>query len=147
MAEPSASWAPAEGRHLAELDRAECVALLQATSFGRIVLMEPLQMPLIRPVNYVFDPESQSVVFQTVSGSKLNSLVRSSRAWFEIDGLDCGRRTGWSVILAGHTEMITQPHEIRRLERLGQPSWLVGERLRWVRIRARTISGRRLSAT
>jgi uncharacterized protein len=128
-----------------ELSREDCLALLASNSFGRLVVgsgrREP---PVIRPVNYAFDARSESVVFRTASGSKFHFLVRASRAAFEIDGVDPASRTGWSVIIAGVTEEVTNPLEVRHLEGLRHETWAPGEKSHWIRIRARTVSGRRI---
>jgi uncharacterized protein len=132
---------------LTDLRREECLRLLNATTVGRVVVVRPVEdMPVIRPVNYVFDEASQSVVFRCIPGTKFASLMRASRAWFEIDDIDADRRTGWSVIVGGVTEVVTQPAEVRRLDAIGVDSWIAGQDAEWVRIRARVVSGRRVRA-
>ena len=42
----------------------------------------------IRPVNYAFDDQTQSVVFRSALGSKLREGLSSGTAAFEIDGTD-----------------------------------------------------------
>jgi nitroimidazol reductase NimA-like FMN-containing flavoprotein (pyridoxamine 5'-phosphate oxidase superfamily) len=127
-----------------ELDRAECLRLLGEGNVGRLVVPTPAGTPLIRPVNYALDPASQSVVFRCAEGTKLTSLVRAAHAWFEIDEIDDAARTGWSVIVAGVTEAVTRPDDVRRLEGLGLDSWSAGPAAKWFRIRARVVSGRRV---
>jgi nitroimidazol reductase NimA-like FMN-containing flavoprotein (pyridoxamine 5'-phosphate oxidase superfamily) len=100
--------------------------------------------PIIRPVNYRFDEHSQSVVFRTGEGSKFHALARSANALFEIDAIDERARTAWSVIISGATEQVTGPADVRRLEELGLALWAPGDRPHWIRIRARTVSGRRI---
>lgn len=132
-------------KELAELTRAECMALLSEGDFGRVVITSGTsQIPMIRPVNYRFDAATQSVVFRTIEGSKFHTLVHSGRAGFEIDGHDRDTGSGWSVIAFGTAELITQSAEIDRLSRLHFSTWPDGTRLHWIRIRARTVSGRRL---
>jgi nitroimidazol reductase NimA-like FMN-containing flavoprotein (pyridoxamine 5'-phosphate oxidase superfamily) len=132
---------------LTELGREECLRLLSATTVGRVVVVRPVEdMPVIRPVNYAFDEASQSVVFRCIPGTKFAGLMRASRAWFEIDEIDAARRTGWSVIVAGVTEVVTQPAEVRRLDTIGVDSWIAGEDAEWVRIRTRVVTGRRVRA-
>ena len=136
---------PNRNARLAALPREECLQLLAAAEIGRLVVVVPGQdTPLIRPVHYAFDAASQSVVFRCIQGTKLHFLVRSARAWFEVDDVDVRRRTGWSVIITGATEPITQPQEIRRLDSLMPSAWVAGPDARWVRIRARVVSGRRV---
>jgi hypothetical protein len=79
-------------------------------------------------------------------GSKLLALIRSASAAFEIDGVDPQTRTGWSVIIVGITEDVTNPLDIQRLEGLGLQTWGPGTKTHWVRIRAWTVSGRRIVA-
>ncbi|MGZ4179863.1 MAG: pyridoxamine 5'-phosphate oxidase family protein [Solirubrobacteraceae bacterium] len=131
---------------LLELPRAECLNLLGRSHFGRLAVSRGEGAPIIRPLNYVFDPRSQSVVFRTTPGTKLHGLLRAREAAFEIDGIDPGGRNGWSVVIIGVAEEITAPSEIRRLDKLGLEVWAPGPRSHWVRIRARTVSGRRIVA-
>ena len=133
---------------LADLDRDECLRLLGAGQIGRLVVLTTVgNTPVIRPVNYVFDTATQSVAFRCGKGTKLIALLHASRAWFEVDEIDVVRRTGWSVLIAGVAEPVTERHEIRRLERLGLESWIVGSESHWIRIRARVVSGRRIAAS
>jgi hypothetical protein len=101
---------------------------------------------VIRPVNYLFDTSSQSVPIRTAPGSKLHTVLRSARAAFEIDGVDPAGRVGWSVIIAGISEEITHPAELRRIEGLGLESWAPGHKGHWIRIRSNTVSGRRIAS-
>jgi nitroimidazol reductase NimA-like FMN-containing flavoprotein (pyridoxamine 5'-phosphate oxidase superfamily) len=126
------------------LSRDECLRLLIEHSFGRLAVT--METPVIRPVNYIFDERSQSVVFRTAAGSKFNALLLQANAAFEIDGIDSGSRTGWSVIIIGMAEEITSPSEVRRLDRLGLEHWAPGPKPHWMRIRAWTVSGREIVA-
>jgi nitroimidazol reductase NimA-like FMN-containing flavoprotein (pyridoxamine 5'-phosphate oxidase superfamily) len=129
-----------------ELTREDCLRLLTTTELGRIVVtVTGWDQPVIRPVNYVFDESSQSVLIRSAPGSKLHALLRSAAATFEIDGSDPAKRTGWSVIISGVTEEITNPAELRRIDGLGLEPWAPGHHGRWIRIRANTVSGRRIS--
>ncbi len=69
------SAAPAE---MLELSREECLQLLAAHSFGRLAVNMGERAPVIRPVNYLFDKPSQSVVFRTAHGSKFHALLRAA---------------------------------------------------------------------
>ena len=133
---------------LAELSRDECLRLLSESAVGRVVVLTGVgHTPVIRPVNYVFDEMSQSVVFRCTAGTKLIALLRASRAWFEVDEVDPVNRSGWSVIISGVTEPVSERHEIRRLDRLALHSWIAGPDARWIRIRSRVVSGRRVQAS
>jgi uncharacterized protein len=147
---PNAPQQSTDGARLADeptsemlvLPREECLRLLASHNFGRLALA--MDTPIIRPVNYVFDERSQSVAFRTADGSKFHAMLISGNAAFEIDGIDPGSRTGWSVIIVGMTEEVTNLNELRRLDRLGLETWTPGNKTHWMRIRAWTVSGRRL---
>ena len=124
------------------LSREDCVKLLASHRFGRLAVA--MDSPVIRPVNYVFDERSQSVAFRTADGSKFHAMLTNGNAAFEIDGIDPDSRTGWSVIIVGMTEEVTSPSELRRLDRLGLETWTPGRKAHWMRIRAWTVSGRRI---
>ena len=128
-----------------DLSREECLRLLASHHFGRLAVNIGQGAPVIRPVNYLFDKHAQSVVFRTAPGSKFHALLRSAQAAFEIDGIDAGSRTGWSVIIRGVTDEITNPSDIHRLDRLGLEPWAPGPRRHWMHIRAWTVSGRRIA--
>lgn len=129
---------------MVNLPREECLRLLAAQGFGRLAVAAAAGAPVIRPVNYIFDERSQSVMFRTSDGSKLHALLKAGEAAFEIDGIDEGSRTGWSVIVRGYAERVTNPMEVRRLDDLRMIPWAPGEKRHWVRIRARTVSGKRI---
>lgn len=135
---------PNTDSRLVELSREECIELLASENFGRLVVSPRHGAPLIRPVNYVFDRASQSVVFRSARGSKSQVLARAARAAFEIDGTDRADRTGWSVIVHGVATEITSAREIGHVEALGLDPWAPGSKPQWVRIRAGTVTGRRI---
>jgi len=137
-----------EAGQLDELEREECLRLLAATNFGRLAVSPPdwRTPPVIRPVNYLFDTSSQSVVFRSARGSKFTTLLLSGQAAFEIDGIEPEVETGWSVIVQGHVEEITNAAEIARLEARGLRPWAPGEKPHWFRVRATVVSGRRIAA-
>jgi nitroimidazol reductase NimA-like FMN-containing flavoprotein (pyridoxamine 5'-phosphate oxidase superfamily) len=141
-----APQAPGESpeNEMLELSREQCLELLASHRFGRLAVVMGNGAPVIRPVNYVFDQRSQSVVFRTARGSKLHAILHAAKTAFEIDGIDEAARTGWSVIIEGVTAEITQPSDTRRLGRLGLEPWAPGPKPHWVRIRAWRVSGRRI---
>ena len=131
---------------LTALTHEECRRLLAANHLGRLAVTLPSGRPLIRPVNYVFDQSTQSVVFRSRAGSKQYALTHAPRACFEIDDGAGGEAGAWSVIVTGSTEIVSRPSEIERLERLGLETWGQVEDMRWVRLHANVISGRRLGS-
>lgn len=130
---------------LTVLTDAECRRRLAATHLGRLAVTLPSGRPLIRPVNFVFDQPTQSVVFRSRAGSKHYALTHASQACFEIDDGTGGVTGAWSVIITGYTEIVSQANEIERLERLGLDTWGSREDMCWIRIHANAVSGRRLA--
>jgi nitroimidazol reductase NimA-like FMN-containing flavoprotein (pyridoxamine 5'-phosphate oxidase superfamily) len=128
------------------LERPECLRLLAATGVGRVVVNVPgWEHPLIRPVNYVFDEPSQCVLLRSALGSKLYALLCSATVAFEIDGIDHAENVGWSVIITGVCEEITDTSELRRVAALGFEPWAPGPKGHWIGIRANVVSGRRIA--
>jgi hypothetical protein len=126
---------------LARLSRDECIAALRANCLGRVVTtFGPDRRPLVRPVSYVCDPQSGSIMFHSLSGGKLNALLDCRDACFEIDGESDGSM--WSVIIRGRVETEERPREIARLEQLGlSPTLAIPPDGRWVRVRGEVITG------
>jgi uncharacterized protein len=138
--------APLAAAELVELEREECIELLVRTSVGRLAVSPPdwRTPPVIRPVTYVYDRSSQSVVFRSGRGSKFTALLLSGHAAFEIDEVDTAERRGWSVVVQGAVEEVRNAVELQRLERLGLEPWAPGEKSHWIRLHASVVSGRRL---
>ena len=127
------------------LDREECLELLGAREVGRIGIIVGSQ-PVILPINYRLAPDGQ-IVFRTDPGMKLDAATRSNVA-LEIDELDPATRTGWSVLVQGRAEEISEYDDrtTRELSALPVEPWAGGEKAHWVRIVASSITGRRLVA-
>ncbi|MFL5928825.1 MAG: pyridoxamine 5'-phosphate oxidase family protein [Gaiellaceae bacterium] len=134
---------------LEEIDRRECFQLLGGTRFGRLAVSPPDwgTPPVIRPLTYVFDPTSQSIVFRSARGSKFTAMLLSGQAAFEIDAIDPATETGWSVIALGPVDEIRDGAELHRLEQLELHPWAPGEKPHWIRLRVNVVSGRRITSS
>ncbi|HET9720977.1 MAG TPA: pyridoxamine 5'-phosphate oxidase family protein [Solirubrobacteraceae bacterium] len=143
----SGSQAIGSSRAIFELTRRESLDLLATCHVGRLAVHGGGVAPIVRPLNYVFDPRAQAVVFRTAHGTKMHSLLHETHATFEVDEFDPDTQTGWSVLITGVTEPLVRRDDIRRAEALGLEPWVTGERTNWVRIRAWTVSGRRVTET
>lgn len=131
-------------RSIEILTRDECLRLLAENTFGRLALNLRSEAPMIRPINYRFDERTQSIVFRTDFGSKLQAVILASHASFEIDGVDHERRTGWSVIVTGRVEKVANSLELERFAHLGVDPWAPGRKPYWARIRVWNVTGRRI---
>jgi uncharacterized protein len=126
------------------LDREECLRLLRTRRLGRVAVAVEGWSPLIRPVNYRFDPASQSVVFRSGRGAKLTGLLRAHEVAFEVDEIDEAACTGWSVIVSGRAEEVVRPGDLAHVEALGLDPWVPGDLPHWFRVRTEMVSGRRI---
>lgn len=60
---------------------------------------------------------------------------------FEADELDPDLRTGWSVTVVGHANLIT---DVTELVELSGISWVDGRRDHFIRVHTEKVTGRRL---
>ncbi len=131
-----------EAQSLEVLDHSACIELLAHHRFvGRLALIVDGR-PIILPVNYIFD--HNSVVFCTASGTKLDAVTGGADVAFEVDDSSPLHHSGWSVLVRGHAEVITDPGELTRLRHGPLRPWAKGARANWVRITLEEISGRRI---
>ncbi|HKX74281.1 MAG TPA: pyridoxamine 5'-phosphate oxidase family protein [Acidimicrobiia bacterium] len=129
-------------RGLRVLTLAECEDLLAQGKIGRIGLQVAGET-LVLPVLYCF--VEGTVAFRTAPGEKLDSAWVKAPASFEIDDWDLGQRTGWSVLVKGRFEEVSDPGEIAALEEVGLESWTPEvSHTTWVRITPTSITGRRI---
>ncbi len=129
---------------LEELDRDECMRLLEGGVIGRVAFDDG-EGPTVIPVNYAVDGDA--VVFRTSSSGRMNRSLLTSvvggevRAAFQVDRFDETDHLGWSVLLRGGTHHLT---EQERAEAAQVRPWPGGDRDEWFRLAAHEVSGRRL---
>jgi nitroimidazol reductase NimA-like FMN-containing flavoprotein (pyridoxamine 5'-phosphate oxidase superfamily) len=129
-------------QQLQVLGRDECIDLLTKHRFlGRIGLVVEGR-PLIFPVNYIADRES--VVFCTAAGTKLDAVGQGTDVVFEIDDHEPLYHSGWSVLVKGRAQVVTDESELARLRRGRLRPWVRGARANWIRVQIAEISGRKL---
>lgn len=134
MTSPERTW-------VEYLDVHECWRLLAAMPVGRLgVLVD--SAPEIYPVNFAVD--GHTIVFRTDTGSKLRGLHRSPSVCFEVDGVDPGERTGWSVLVKGFASEVDALEDLLRLSALPLRYWALGEKTHWVRLVPDEVTGRRI---
>ncbi len=127
---------------LVELDREECLELFRRAGIGRVVLSVDA-IPVALPVNVAV--LHGDVVFATDEGSKLDAALRGYVVSIEADGVDRLYHTGWSVIVTGVAELLTDPSEIEQASRVPLHPWAPGPHRFLVRIPSTVVSGRRIT--
>ena len=128
---------------LDRLTRDECVALMEREEFGRLVVVDG-DRALVFPVNYAMDGDS--VVFRTSDGIKLSN-ARHHRVTFEVDHTDRTTRSGWSVVIQGVAQEVTNfdaAEVVERLRQLQVEPWAPGDKPHVIRIVPLQITGRRV---
>jgi uncharacterized protein len=117
----------------------ECLRLLAHTPIGRIAVHLAEHAPVIFPINY--DLDETSIVFRTDASSMLHQADQHTVA-FEIDGIDRVYHLGWSVLVVGTVQEITDRSELAALVTLPLGPWAPGSKTCWMRIHPDTITGR-----
>jgi uncharacterized protein len=119
-----------------------CLRLLASVPLGRVAFQADGEL-VVLPVNHAV--QGQDVVFRTTHGSKLSAAESHNVVSFEADDYDPSDRSGWSVVVTGHAEIVYDDSETAALDRLGLEPWPSAvERAFWVRIRPTAVTGRRL---
>jgi uncharacterized protein len=126
---------------LTPLDRRTCLALLASRPVGRLIFTHRA-LPDVLPVNYRL--EGETLLIRLNSGSVAASAIRDAVVAFEVDEIDTGSRTGWSVTVVGHAHEITETAELRRVQALDLVTWVADKRDHFVCVDAERITGRRL---
>jgi nitroimidazol reductase NimA-like FMN-containing flavoprotein (pyridoxamine 5'-phosphate oxidase superfamily) len=123
------------------LSHPDCVNLLSTTNVARIVFVVD-GWPVSLPVNYAMDGDD--IVFRTAPGVKLSAARCEGQVAVEVDGADQRYNSGWSVLVYGLANEVTDPEEVARLEHAKLVPWARGDRRSWVRIRPTQVTGRRV---
>jgi nitroimidazol reductase NimA-like FMN-containing flavoprotein (pyridoxamine 5'-phosphate oxidase superfamily) len=136
--------APADDdRQLVELDRDHCLALLATEQIGRLVFTYRA-MPEVLPVNFVRDGDS--IVVRLRAGSNAAAACRGTIVAFQVDRIDGDTRLGWSVLVVGRSNEITDPAEQARIEAAPLRAWAGKGHDFFVRIALDRVTGRELAA-
>lgn len=122
------------------LDRKQSLELLRTVQVGRLVFTEHA-LPAVQPVN--FRLWQGDVVIRVAGGWKV-AAARNVVVAFEADELDMELRTGWSVTVVGHAQLITDVDDVVELSGAFLQPWVDGRRDYFVRIRTEKVTGRRL---
>ncbi|WP_340681383.1 pyridoxamine 5'-phosphate oxidase family protein [Amycolatopsis coloradensis] len=133
----------ADRQQLEVLDREQCLALLRTVRVGRLVFVEDA-LPAVQPVN--FRLKRDHVVIRVAGGAKLAAATGNTVVAFQADELDPELRTGWSVTVVGHANLITDVTELVDVSGTWLAPWVDGRRDHFVRIEVEKVTGRRLHA-
>ena len=124
------------------LSPAQCLDLLGGASVGRVAVTVAA-LPAIFPVNYGLLEDQ--IVFLTGEGTKLRAALERAVVAFQVDHIDEDTASGWSVMVVGVAEEITDAAAFAAASRLDLRPFAAGNRSHFVRIRPEFISGRRIA--
>jgi nitroimidazol reductase NimA-like FMN-containing flavoprotein (pyridoxamine 5'-phosphate oxidase superfamily) len=133
---------PRDHAGMAVLSYEECLRLAGSEPVGRIAFADNGEIHIF-PVNHCV--VGGLVGFRTADGTKLGAALDGSVVAFEVDRYDSGRRTGWSVLIKGRAELVTEGSLLTRLRTSGLRPWCNRvPRPAWIAIRPDTVTGRQL---
>lgn len=126
--------------HLTQLSREESLERLSRRHVGRLAYIARAGVPDIVPVNYSLDGDA--ILVASGPGPKLQAAERRDLVAFEVDDIDEGNRTGWSVVVVGYAR---RDHIGQRATAAVRPEpWAAGPRNAIIRIEPKRITGRHL---
>lgn len=123
------------------LTTAQCWALIEARSFGRLAVQGLDGVPDVFPLNYTV--HDGSIFIRSAPGSKLMSIAAHPYAAFEIDGEDEG--VHWSVVLRGAARRLAVDREIQESGVQSLLSLSPTDKFNYVCVTPSSISGRRFA--
>jgi len=82
---------------------------------------------------------------RTGEGTKLHSAARHHVLAFEVDDFDDEVRHGWSVLVTGPSEEITDPDDIHAARNLLSGTWVPADRYHVLTIVPERMTGRRIT--
>lgn len=124
---------------LVELEPVACLDLIAEHDLGRLAINQE-GGPLVFPVNYAV--EGGTVIFRTTMGTKLAAADQRATVSFQVDRIDRDEGVGWSVLIRGRLQEVVRGDELDRLAELDLEPFAGGRRSHWVRVMARSVTGR-----
>jgi hypothetical protein len=131
--------APIDRNGLRMLSGDECLELLASSPLGRVGVVWDV-LPAILPVNYILD--GYRILIRTSGGTKLAAALQHTVVAFEVDGFDPFDHSGWSVLVRGPAEEVTDALDLARISHLPLRAWASDEADRTIAIEIAMLSGR-----
>ena len=127
-------------RHFEPIGRQQCLDLIESHHLGRIA-WQAADLPQILPITYAM--LQGSIYFRTLPDGILAELAQPTSVALEVDELDQQTRTGWSIVLYGHSSAVREPDELADLWASDSlVPWASGNRTLYIRIRPDRVAGR-----
>jgi len=127
-------------RSLSALSHRDCVALLSGAQVGRAVFTERA-MPAVVPVNFIV--QDDAIVMCTAADTRLAKAATRGVLAFQVDDIDPGTRSGWSVVVVGVAELVDNVQERAQFRCLLEP-WAPGNNEVYIRLPLKVVTGRQI---
>ena len=132
-----------ESRSLEALSRRESIELLSRQVVGRVVFTHSA-LPAVVPVTFAI--RDDAVMIRTAQGTRLAAAADRGVLAFEADEIDPVARTGWSVVVTGVAELVTDLMQQDFIESVVEP-FVPRDDDVYVRLPLTVVTGRRVVGT
>lgn len=133
-----------DSRTFTHLDAAECWRLMGEHGVGRVVFLGDT-WPRIVPTTY--DAVSGTAYFRAPVYGELARRVAGHTASLQMDDIDPGTLTGWSVLMTGTAHRVEDAATVASLWPLGRPdAWFPGKETQWIALPVDTVRGQRVAS-
>jgi nitroimidazol reductase NimA-like FMN-containing flavoprotein (pyridoxamine 5'-phosphate oxidase superfamily) len=122
------------------LPRDECLRLLGSATLGRVGVTTGA-LPQVLPVNFLMDRER--ILIRTGRGAKLDAATVNAVVAFEVDEVDEASESGWSVLVTGVAQEVTDAAELAVVSEDPPGRWAPEGNGRVIAISTDLVSGRR----
>ena len=131
----------ADRMSLETLSRCEAVGLLVGATIGRVVFTVAA-LPAVVPVTFAVRDEA--IVLRTSADTRLAVAADGGVLAFEVDEVDPQKGTGWSVVITGVAEVVTDPAQCADIRSAVVPL-APGKHEIHVRLPLTVVTGRRIA--
>jgi len=132
-----------EARQRTELSRMECLLLLGEVPLGRVVFTQRA-LPAIRPASHLV--EADQIIIRANLGTAVSRRPGHDGGTviaYQADLIDAAERLGWSIVVVGRADHVTDLTDVDRYRRALQP-WVTAESDDIIAIRTDMVTGFRL---
>jgi uncharacterized protein len=132
---------PALGGKSAWLDRAEALKLLATVPVGRLIFTVNA-LPAVRLMNFVV--ADGLIVMRIAASSTAVRKAGGTIVTFEVDELDAGTCSGWSVTVIGRAALVSDHAQAARYRQLALVPWAAAPPDQFMTITTDLAEGRRV---
>jgi uncharacterized protein len=131
---------PAAGE-ISRLSREECLRLLASVPVGRLIFTANA-LPTARLMNFAV--VDGVILLRVAAESAIARKATDGVVAFEADELDTAAGSGWSVVVTGRAELVTDPAAVARYRAVPLVPWAPGVRDQFVTVTTEMVEGRRV---